>query len=244
MINYIINRLFTETQAVTLAIDRTDWEFGKTRHNLLIISALYGETAVPLAVKPLERKGNSGFEHRREVMETVLKAIPIYRIEAISGDREFIGDDWFSYLKSKNIPFVMRVRDNMTASDGEICSAIKNISRKYNHNYHGQIHIGTQNLTLSTKQNGDNLVAVISDGVRDPLAFYKKRWGIETGFKCLKTNGFNLEDTHLRDAKRIKTLVQICSLAMTSALAALPENQKQNAVSIKKNTASEPSPSS
>jgi hypothetical protein len=244
VINFVVNQLFAETEAVTLAIDRTDWEFGQTRHNLLIVSVLYGKTAVPLVIKPLERKGNSGLRHRCEVMETVLKALPVYRIEAILGDREFIGDGWFSYLKSKNIPFVMRIRDNITAADDETCGAIRNIASKNKYDYHDKVHIGTQNLTLSAKQNGDDLIAVISDGVRDPLAFYKKRWGIETGFKCLKTNGFNLEDTHLKEAKRIKTLVQICSLTMTVALSVLPENQKQNAISSKKNTASKPFPSS
>jgi hypothetical protein len=34
------------------------------------------------------------------------------RIAALTGDREFIGDDWMAYLKSQQIPFVLRLREN------------------------------------------------------------------------------------------------------------------------------------
>lgn len=226
--------LFKKTETLTLAIDRTDWAFGKTRHNLLIISVLYGNTAVPLVIKPLERQGNSSLVHRTEVLDTLLRAIPFYRIEAILGDREFIGEEWFATLEAKHVPFVMRIRDNMTIADAKECGSVSDISAKHQHNYHGKVHIGTQFLTLSTVYKTEH-VAVVSGGVRDPLGLYKKRWGIETGFKCLKTNGFNLEDTHLKEAKRIKTLVQICSLAMTTALSALSDDP-QNPKRIKKNT--------
>ena len=33
------------------------------------------------------------------------------------------------------------------------------------------------------------------------------RWQIETLFGCLKTRGFNFEDTHLRDASRLSKMM-------------------------------------
>ncbi|MBK9040676.1 MAG: transposase [Bdellovibrionales bacterium] len=34
----------------------------------------------------------------------------------------------------------------------------------------------------------------------------KERWQIETLFSCLKSRGFNLEETHVTDLERIKKL--------------------------------------
>ena len=51
--------------------------------------------------------------------------------------------------------------------------------------------------------------------VSNQIAFYKRRWDIETRFKCSKTNSFNLEDTHLKYSARIEFLIQICAMAMS-----------------------------
>lgn len=42
---------------------------------------------------------------------------------------------------------------------------------------------------------------------------YKKRWQIETCFKAMKSSGFNIGDTHLRDIDRIARLTaMVCML--------------------------------
>ena len=33
----------------------------------------------------------------------------------------------------------------------------------------------------------------------DAVATYRQRWQIETCFRAMKSSGFNIEDTHLRD---------------------------------------------
>ena len=42
---------------------------------------------------------------------------------------------------------------------------------------------------------------------------YKKRWKIEVLFEALKSRGFNFEDTHLKDEKRLDTLFAILAIA-------------------------------
>jgi len=49
------------------------------------------------------------------------------------------------------------------------------------------------------------------------LEDYSERWQIETLFKCLKSGGFNLEDTHLTHQERLETLISL--LAITFAWA-------------------------
>ena len=47
----------------------------------------------------------------------------------------------------------------------------------------------------------------------DAILTYKKRWEIETAFRAMKSSGFNIEDTHMRDMDRIERLVAIVCIA-------------------------------
>jgi len=44
---------------------------------------------------------------------------------------------------------------------------------------------------------------------------YKKRWGIETLFGCLKKRGFNFESTHLNKLERIEKLTGILAITFS-----------------------------
>lgn len=215
VIRYIIENLFSPEAKLTLAIDRTDWAFGQTRHNLLIVSVLYQNTAIPLITLPLEKKGNSNPIQRKQLLDVILSVIPRHRIRAIVGDREFMGTEWFGILRQYHLPFVMRIRRDIMIAKDDFLGEVQHFSEVQSAKDHGCVHIGKHHLNLSTTYSKGELVAVVSDNVSNPLKLYKQRWGIETGFKCLKSNGFNLEDTHLRHAHRIITLVQICAIAMT-----------------------------
>ena len=46
---------------------------------------------------------------------------------------------------------------------------------------------------------------------------YKLRWQIETLNRCLKTAGFNLEDTHLTHLERIERLLAMVCIAVVWA---------------------------
>jgi hypothetical protein len=64
---------------------------------------------------------------------------------------------------------------------------------------------------------------------------YRERWQIETAFRALKSSGFNIEDTHLTDIKRIEKLFSPVTVAFARAYVAgiyVHENIKQ--IKIKK----------
>lgn len=57
-------------------------------------------------------------------------------------------------------------------------------------------------------------VMVVSDSQSDEvLEEYKRRWKIEVLFEALKSRGFNFEDTHLKDEKRLNTLFAVLAIA-------------------------------
>ncbi len=67
----------------------------------------------------------------------------------------------------------------------------------------------------SLKRESDDLFVVSDHPFEDALGVYGKRWGIETLFSCLKSRGFNLETTHVRDDERVQTRrVQLWLLAL------------------------------
>jgi len=57
----------------------------------------------------------------------------------------------------------------------------------------------------------DNVI-IISNQHSNIIEDYAKRWAIETLFGCLKTKGFNLEDTHLVDHERISKLFAVLTI--------------------------------
>jgi len=48
---------------------------------------------------------------------------------------------------------------------------------------------------------------------QDNVEIYLKRWGIETLFGCLKSKGFNFEDTHMVDPEKISKLLSLLTIA-------------------------------
>jgi transposase len=49
------------------------------------------------------------------------------------------------------------------------------------------------------------------------LQYYKDRWQVETTFRALKSSGFNIEDTHLTDLRRVEKLFSIVTVAFAWA---------------------------
>lgn len=68
----------------------------------------------------------------------------------------------------------------------------------------------------------------------DALVSYTKRWEIETLFSCLKSRGFNLEDSHLTDMKKIKKLLVVYAIAFCWCYSIVEwQHEKVNQIKIK-----------
>ena len=67
-------------------------------------------------------------------------------------------------------------------------------------------------------EDGDCLfIASSSLPPAEALDAYADRWQIETLFGCLKSRGFNLENTHLTDPQRLSKLMGLLALAFVWA---------------------------
>ena len=81
-----------------LSLDRTEWAFGQTRFNILMLAVVYEGVAYPLLWEFLDKKGNSNSEERMDLLDRFSPEFPDVEIAYICGDREFIGQSWLTYL--------------------------------------------------------------------------------------------------------------------------------------------------
>lgn len=161
-------------------------------------------------------------------MELFISVFGKQRIEVLLADREFIGDKWLSWLKSQNIRFVIRIKEN-----GQYISNSRGMFTKAKQLLHwlspGQsVDLGKRVLGKSSKyyynlsayrcpKTSELLVVVHSQDIGLPCELYKYRWQIETMFKAFKSSGFNMEDTHITDTLRLETLFSVMSIAFVIA---------------------------
>lgn len=207
-----------------LALDRTNWEFGKTPINILMLSVIFKGLAIPLFWSLLPHKGCSGSDDRIELMERFLALRDSSTIQSLVMDREFIGPDWLTYLNQRNICFHVRLRNNIKIgrAKGELIAPKNELNDLNPHDAwhlpgHRQIGVKKDGMKLfvsATRSSEGDLVLIASNQDQlHALERYTQRWGIETLFGCLKTRGFCLEDTHITDATKISNLLIPLTLA-------------------------------
>ncbi|MGK7909541.1 MAG: IS4 family transposase [Synechococcus sp.] len=208
-----------------LSVDRTEWQFGQSVFNILVLGVVHQGIAIPLVWTLLEKRGNSNTLERMDLMGRFLEHFGEANVAYLCGDREFVGQLWFSYLKAApETPFRMRIKCNHQLFDGRRSLSVKTIFadlqpgqqrilRKKRRLWGHWLYIAALRL-----DDGSLLVIATQTAPQSAIADYAQRWGIETLFGMLKTRGFRLEDTHLRDSERLGKLFALLSLALAWAV--------------------------
>src|ERR1019366_7244457 len=210
-----------------LAIDRTNWDFGKTTINILMISVVWNGMGIPLLWTLLPTAGNSNTSERTGLLDCLRAAFPDMKIAALMGDREFIGDAWMAYLHREKIPFILRLRENQyVLREGfapmPISLIAQHLKVREKMTVKGCCWLGCQDETLSSSvrlvvmrlASGELLALACSSHPRHALAAYRQRWIIESMFANLKTKGFALEATHLTAPDKLCTLLALLAFAV------------------------------
>lgn len=220
---------------LTLVMDRTDWKLGQTPLNILIVGLAWQGIAIPPVWTVLGKSGNSSMAERIALLDRLFQTAPQLngRIEAFLADREFIGADWLVYLRQQHIPRCIRLRKNFRTGPEGKGASVETFFRhlqvgqeqtlKRRKRIHGEL------LYLVGLRLQDDLLIIATDlKPQHGLRTYGLRWGIETLFGCLKSRGFNLEQTHVTDPHKLARLLILLSIAVLWAFSAgLWLHQKQ-----------------
>lgn len=215
----LVFRLFPLGDKCTLILDRTNWKWGKTPINILMLSIAYRGIGIPLFWVVLNLEGNSCAEDRIDLLKRVVERLGVNKIEVLLADREFVGTQWFCFLIEQKIPFIIRIKQNSMVEIGEngklpIGRLRKRLSQKKVMNH--PINLWGLSLYVSIeKRKGakEQMIVVSNFKFEDPLGMYRRRWEIETMFGCLKTRGFRMEDTHITDPDKIEKVVFVLAIA-------------------------------
>lgn len=216
-----------------LALDGTSWEYGLKKIHLLTLSVVINGVSIPIWWAELDKKGTSNFGERKSLME---KALSMYDLRGmiLLADREYIGEKWFKYLKDSKVGFVIRLKKGIYKDYIDNQRAVKDKCFKHQK----WRYIGMQReaekkqykncgVSKRVKILGENYTFVIFQNPKkdaeEPLVYflstlpqkekivkaYPIRWSIETCFKHLKSNGFNLESLNFKDSEKIKLMMGI-----------------------------------
>ena len=208
----------------TLIMDRTNWQFGKAKINFLMISVKKEGWCVPLIWTLLCKKGNSSEQERIDLMEKLINIIGKNKIYNLLADREFIGDKWFNYLNEQGIPYDIRLRENFKVRYKNKLVPVSKIFKRVPIDQMLTIPmpviLGTTTVYLqggriiNTKTNKQEyLILATYCQPNKSSTRYAERWYIENMFKDMKSNGFQLECTHITKLNRLDTLMGILSIA-------------------------------
>lgn len=208
------------TEPWTLTLDRTEWKFGKTPLNILVIGVLVGDISVPLVWSLLPKAGASDTAERIALFDRLFTLVSPERIGSVVADREFIGSEFFGFFLKAGIRFRIRIRKNFLAPrrDGKFVPVYRffqALEPQQPARVFRPLPIGGQTLWITGMKlkGGDYLIVVSADRTAAALEDYARRWSIELLFGCLKSRGFNCEDTHLTDPERIEVLMAALALA-------------------------------
>jgi len=230
-----------------LAIDRTNWDFGKTTINILMISVVWNGIGIPLIWMLLPTEGNSNTSERTELLDRLRAAFPELKIAALMGDREFLGDAWMAYLQGENIAFILRLRENQfVLRVGYVALPIATIAQHLKVGeklvVKGLCRLGRADETSSAPvrlvvmrlASGELLALACSGSPRHALARYRQRWTIETMFGNLKSKGFALEATHLTNPNKLATLLALLAFAVALSAKTGLATARRHPIPIKK----------
>lgn len=190
-----------------LAMDRTNWKFGSTTINVLVIAIVYQGVAFLILFRMMPKFGNSSTKERIELMNRYVTLFDIESIDCLLADREFIGDHWLGYLNTNRIRYHIRIRDNFWVDiprNGHRVKASWLFSNLKINQYafydrivyvNGQLCYLSASIVKNKKGVPEFQILVSFNKPEQAQSVYKERWQIETAFKALKSSGFNIENT-------------------------------------------------
>ncbi len=203
-----------------LSLDRTNWDYGASPMNLLVLGVVIEGYTIPLIWDALEHTGNSDTHTRMWLVSQLLRVFPASRWRGLVADREFIGAEWFRFLRKSGIKRAVRVKKN-TRLDG------LRASEWFDDIAPGQYRclaekapvFGEVMQVVATRSPAGDLVLIATDfNVWDTVVLYRMRWSVECTFSSLKSRGFDLERTGMSDPPALERLFGFVVLAWLSCL--------------------------
>ena len=213
----VLAQWFCPKGSWVLCLDRTNWDFGVTKINFLVLAVAHNGIAILLFWVLLPKKGNSNTTERQQLMGRFLSVFGVEKIAYLTADRAFRGKNWLQYLVDQRIPFCLRIPNNTKVWNKHKhqhmqVSRLFSLKQKEQMSLNKARRIWGIEVYLSCAMGPKGRVIIASnDQPKTAIERDAVRWSIETLFGCLKRRGFDLEKTHLRHNDRLEKLFFVLS---------------------------------
>lgn len=228
----VVRLAFQSGTPCCLSMDRTDWQFGSNWHNLLVIGLSFRGYLLPLVWTDIGHRGNSDAPTRLALLERLAgwwpkDEVPLKSFPLVA-DREFGGEDWLVKLARLGFSFVVRLKSNrqlVVWKDGKIRE--KPVKLRVLRRCLSRKKLKSAEVVIAGEYVC-HLLCLPNTGTRDkdPYiylftnlddpgqagAYYELRWTIESCFKHLKTNGFDLEEQGFRHEHQLEIVMAVLVL--------------------------------
>lgn len=210
-----------------IAIDRTQWK----ERNIFMVTVVWGTHALPVYWEVLNQVGNSSLKTQKRLLKVALR---LFKQESVLvlGDREFHSPKLAAWLDSRGVFFALRQKKSLhfKTQAGETYKALKDQGFKPGMSkfYQGVLcnqgeGLGPFNIAVYWKRKYRKkgpkepwYILTNLPTLKQTLAVYRCRWGIEQFFKDCKSGGYHLEDTQVNDV-RFLALVLLIAIAYSLA---------------------------
>ncbi len=216
------NQTFSKDEKIYLAIDRTNWN----DKNLLMISLIYKNRALPVYFELLSKFGSSNCSEQKQLISNIIGLFDNYKV-VILGDREFCSVKLAEWLDTQGFQFCLRLKKSEQVE-------LKNIGwvplkacglKPGTSLFFEKVKITktkkVQGFSVACKWKKSYRKSVTKEGWfiltnmtihSEAIASYKKRFDIEEMFRDYKSGGYNIEGSNVI-GKRFISLVILISFA-------------------------------
>ena len=203
------------TDELTLILDRTNWKLGTKDVNILMLSAVWKGFSLPLMWRFLPHGGSSAQHIRKELIAAFLRHCPQVRVDGLLADREFIGQDWFTFLSEHGIAPCIRLRSDTKMDSLPVHVFAKKMQVGEVRVWHSSMVVyGVRLRVLALKVSKTEMLYLAYKGRADQnLRKYALRWQCENLHAALKTRGFDLEATGLTRTERLSKLLMVIAIS-------------------------------
>ena len=190
----MIFSLLPVKDGLVLSMDHTNWKFGEFNINILTLGIIYKGIAFPLLFSLLDKRGNSNWEERKDIMERFFRLFGHDCTDCLVADREFIGKERIGWLNDNKSRCYIRIRQDVWVVKPFTGKRIRawwlfNSLKVGQEKFYNKLFLHKGQyvyLAGSRIKNSDGIpelqILLCFNRPEDGVATYKKRWEIETTF--------------------------------------------------------------
>ena len=221
------HQLLTRKTSV-LVLDGSSWQSGGVCYHFLTLCVIYRGVSVPVWWLDLGRMGSSHYHHRKLLLKAALLVLDL-RGKTLVADREYIGQAWFRFLLEKGLFFVIRIRTHdyqpCIEAQGRPVGKLENkakaavgrpVWKRFQMGGQTYIYVLVAYRNRNRKTEWLRLLTTLSPA--QALKAYGQRYRVESMFKHLKSNGFDLESLNVKHSYKVQLMMAVVVLAYSLAV--------------------------